>query len=299
MKVSILIPIFKAEKHIAECAESLFSQTYNDIEFIFVDDNSPDNSIAIIQNTLEKYPKRKGTVNILCNKCNLGSGCARNIALHAATGEAIMFADADDIVPCHAVEQLVNAFETSGADIVEGAYQPLTQTGLEAPILPYTTRSQNKYVDVLLCQDVVSHALWAKIYRRELFTKHSIEFAKGVTNMEDFCLLARLAPFVKRRATINDTVYIYRNDQSSFFNQVGQRDKARSMVRANWAVRRFYQQNNLLKKHRTAMRLGLMNMIRKGRSMGLSMKPFHNKIPLPLYSFGYRLLRKVFIIIAF
>lgn len=295
MKVSIIVPIFKAEKHIAECAESLFAQTYRDIEFIFVDDNSPDNSISIVKNTLEKYPERKERVNILLNKRNLGSGGARNIALHAATGEAIMFADADDIMPCEAVEQLVNAFETDNADMVEGAYQTLTQKGLEVPILPKTTRTQKRYVDVILCQDVANHALWAKIYSRKLFTKHHIEFAKGVTNMEDYCLLAHLAPFIERRTTINDTVYIYRNDHSSFFNQVGQRDKVRSMIRANWAVRRFYQQNGLLEKHRIALRLGLINMIRKGRRVGLSMKLFRSKIPLPLYSLGYRLLRKLFI----
>lgn len=295
MKVSIIVPIFKAEKHIAECAESLFGQTYNDIEFIFVDDNSPDNSIAFVKNTLEKYPKRKGMVNILRSKHNLGSGNARNIALHAATGEAIMFVDADDIMPRQAVEQLVNAFKTDNADMVEGAYQPFTQNGLQAPILPKTTRTQKQYVDILLCQDVASHALWAKIYSRELFAKHHIEFAKGVTNMEDYCLLARLAPFIKKRTTISNTVYIYRNDQSSYFNQVGLRDKARSMIRANWAVRKFYKQNGLLETHRIALRLGLINMIRKGRSVGLSTKLFRSKIPLPLYSLGYRLLRKVFI----
>lgn len=63
-KVSIIVPIYRVEEYIERCAESLFAQTFDDIEYIFVDDCSPDKSVEILQRTLEKYPHRKRLTRI-------------------------------------------------------------------------------------------------------------------------------------------------------------------------------------------------------------------------------------------
>jgi glycosyltransferase involved in cell wall biosynthesis len=65
MKVSVIVPVYNVEQYVRQCAQSLFSQTWEDIEFIFVDDGSPDNSIAIIQEVLEGFPQRKESTKIL------------------------------------------------------------------------------------------------------------------------------------------------------------------------------------------------------------------------------------------
>lgn len=65
MSVSILVPIYNVEKYIERCARSLFEQTYSDIDYIFVDDFSPDNSIEILEKTLDEYPERKEHVRII------------------------------------------------------------------------------------------------------------------------------------------------------------------------------------------------------------------------------------------
>ena len=72
MKISILIPIYKVEKYIRRCAESIFRQTYLDLEIIFVDDASPDNSLSILKDTILSFPSRSNQITIISNDSNKG-----------------------------------------------------------------------------------------------------------------------------------------------------------------------------------------------------------------------------------
>ena len=76
-KVSIIVPIYRVEEYIERCAESLFAQTFDDIEYIFVDDCSPDKSVEILQRTLEKYPHRKRLTRIERLSSNSGQAAVR------------------------------------------------------------------------------------------------------------------------------------------------------------------------------------------------------------------------------
>ena len=76
-KVSIIVPIYRVEEYIERCAESLFAQTFDDIEYIFVDDCSPDKSVEILQRTLEKYPHRKRLTRIERLSSNSGLPAVR------------------------------------------------------------------------------------------------------------------------------------------------------------------------------------------------------------------------------
>lgn len=77
-KVSIIVPIYRVEEYIERCAESLFAQTFDDIEYIFVDDCSPDKSVEILQRTLEKYPHRKRLTRIERLSSNSGQAAVRD-----------------------------------------------------------------------------------------------------------------------------------------------------------------------------------------------------------------------------
>ena len=86
-KVSIIVPIYRVEEYIERCAESLFAQTFDDIEYIFVDDCSPDKSVEILQRTLEKYPHRKRLTRIERLSSNSGLTAVRRQGIKLATGE--------------------------------------------------------------------------------------------------------------------------------------------------------------------------------------------------------------------
>ncbi len=116
--VSIIVPIYNVEKYIERCAVSLFEQDFEDIEYIFVNDCTPDNSIQILEEVIEKYPNRKSNVKIIHYKANKGLGSARKTGLEQATGEYVLHIDSDDWVELDMVLCLYNKAIETDADIV-------------------------------------------------------------------------------------------------------------------------------------------------------------------------------------
>ncbi|MBP5211144.1 MAG: glycosyltransferase family 2 protein [Bacteroidales bacterium] len=95
--VSVIVLVYNVRDYIAQCARSLFGQTLEDIEYIFVDDCSGDESIEILEKILEEeFPERKGSVKILRNDRNRGQAWCRRLAVENAAGEYIIHCDSDD-----------------------------------------------------------------------------------------------------------------------------------------------------------------------------------------------------------
>ena len=116
MKVSVISPFFKVAPFIERCAESLLNQTLQDVEFIFVDDASPDESREILEKVIARHPERD--VRIVTHAQNKGLPAARNTGLAEASGEFIYHCDSDDWVETDLLEKMVNAAEENGADFV-------------------------------------------------------------------------------------------------------------------------------------------------------------------------------------
>ena len=117
-KVSVIIPIYKVRNFIERCACSLFEQTLQDIEYIFVDDASPDDSIDILKSCVERYPERASHVHILVHEHNQGLPAARNTGLPVATGEYIFHCDSDDFVEKDMLEIMYKVATEEDADMV-------------------------------------------------------------------------------------------------------------------------------------------------------------------------------------
>lgn len=117
-KVSIVIPVYNAAEYIEQCARSLFEQTLADIEVVFVDDCSPDNSIDIIRKVLEEYPSRIPQTSIVRNPENCGSSMTRRNGVMAAHGEYVLFVDSDDFIETDTAEKLYNKCASIDADMV-------------------------------------------------------------------------------------------------------------------------------------------------------------------------------------
>ena len=114
-KVSVVVPIYKVERYLGNCIESLIGQTLKDIEIILVDDGSPDNCPSIC----DEYAAKDGRIKVI-HKPNGGVSAARNDGLKAATGEYIIFCDSDDWMELDAFEVLYEAATTNDSDIAIG-----------------------------------------------------------------------------------------------------------------------------------------------------------------------------------
>ena len=106
--ISILVPVYNVNLYIERCARSLFEQTYKNIEFIFVNDCTPDNSIDILKTIITSYPEVYDKVKIINHINNKGLSYARNTALQNATGEYIIHIDSDDFIDRNCIKELAD-----------------------------------------------------------------------------------------------------------------------------------------------------------------------------------------------
>ncbi len=280
MKVSVIVPVYGVERFIGECAESLFSQTYDDLEYIFVDDCSPDNSIGVLQNVLARHPGRSHQVRIIRNTTNRGSGATRSIALAAATGDFVMYADSDDMVPTDGVEKLVRAQQASGADIVDGAYCRIHDSHITQPILPFHGCTADM-LRLMLAQNTLTHQVWARLIRRTLHTENHVDFVDGINMAEDYCIMSRLlfctaegncglthgqaatgaAPVRGGRAWTDEAVYLYREQTTGTFSSWLNDRHIGSYLSASRVVGEFLRVHDHDRKYTYAYELGMLNTI--------------------------------------
>ena len=122
--VSVIIPVYKVEKYLDRCVESIVNQTYKNLEIILVDDGSPDNCPRICDAWAEKDDRIK-----VIHKENAGMGMARNSGLETATGEYLMFVDSDDYLSENAVEVLYERMVVDGSDMAVGKHADVYDDG--------------------------------------------------------------------------------------------------------------------------------------------------------------------------
>ena len=205
--VSVLVPVYKVENYIQRCARCLFSQTYDNLEFIFVDDCTPDKSIVKLKEVVEEYPQIESRIRIIKHDKNSGLSCARNTAIASAKGEFLFFVDSDDYVEKDAIQLLVKKQLETGADIVSGnAYRHFHDKTIELREPAYKTKE-----DMVcgLIQATYDHVIWRRIIRRTLFTDNNIRMKEGVNQGEDWQVMPRLAYFANKFATIDSFIYHY------------------------------------------------------------------------------------------
>ena len=120
--LSVIVPIYNVELYIEKCIRSLFEQTLLEIEYVFVDDKSPDRSVEILNDILEDYPSRKSNVKLISNAFNMGIGGTRQVGINNASGKYIIHCDPDDWVDVDYYEKLVAKAENEDCGMVLSDY---------------------------------------------------------------------------------------------------------------------------------------------------------------------------------
>lgn len=263
MTVTILIPIYGVERYIADCADSLFSQTYPDIEYVFCDDSTPDGSVRVLEEAIRRHPERKDAVRIIRNEHNSGIGMTRARLVSEVRTDCFAFVDSDDLLPREAIATLVRRMKETGTDIVDGAYREYSD-GREGHIQLPSHCDKDTYLARTLCQNIENNNVWGRLYKTSVLQMLPNMFLDGIDLAEDYCAMARLLPLVTRSWT-DEVVYLYRTDNQSSYTKSASERNVRSCLHANKEVLRFYH----LRGHLPfSLEIGMLNGYRICRSNG-------------------------------
>lgn len=228
--VSIILPVYKVEKYLDECVQSVLRQTYTDIEVIMVDDGSPDNCGRMC----DAYAESDSRV-IVIHKKNEGLGLARNSGLEVATGEFVLFVDSDDWLELNAVEILVDCMERNHSDLVVFGFTKVKNSvdastrickvdeeeiynnedaifsAILCPILGPSTRKGEK-AGREMC-------VWTNMYRKSIIDKYNLRFVSEREYLTED-LFFNISYFLKiqKAVMLPECLYNYRYNEVSLSN---------------------------------------------------------------------------------
>lgn len=272
--ISIIVPVYNKEKYIKKCIESIIGQTYSNIEIILVNDGSTDSSLKI----LNEYQKQDSRINVI-DKKNGGVSSARNAGIKKASGEKLLFVDADDYIADDYVENLIKY----DYDYVMCSYQTLQNE---------TIIAENRYEEDIESGNVCNEVLkpqykrmiampYLKTFKKSILLDNNISFDETMRYGEDTCFVMQYLNYCSNAKIINYNGYynrvednnsLSRNYVKNIFEQL---DKVNFQicnlkdlsinVRNYWILRNFKtivynERNSTYKEFKNCL-----NMIRKNK----------------------------------
>lgn len=206
IKVSILVPIYKVEMFLERTLDSIFTQSYSNIDYVFVNDCSPDNSLLVLNNTIARYGVEESRFTIVNHQKNEGIAVSRADCLANAKGDYVFFVDSDDWIEKDAVEKMVSATKEGSIDIVGCDFMKDYMSGK-------TTYHHENYAEtcrenLLRCLNYdIATVLWKLLIRRSLFDNFTI--TPHVDIVEDYIMSVKLYYYAESFAAIPQAYYHY------------------------------------------------------------------------------------------
>ena len=210
--ISIIVPVYKVEKYLPACIDSILAQTFRDFELILVDDGSPDNCPALCDAAAEKDDR----IRVIHQK-NGGLSAARNAGLDIARGQWIGFVDSDDTIAPEMYEVLYHLVQEHHADLAVCGIRQIDEAGtpLQSPCADPQTLVLDREQAIARISSTPFHAAWNKLYHRDIF--ESLRYPVGRLNEDSF-----VAPAVLEQVTTavytQQQFYQYRQRAGSIMN---------------------------------------------------------------------------------
>ncbi len=218
VKVSVIVPVYNAEKALERCIDSILNQEYKDLELIAVDDGSKDHSGEI----LDAYAKADPRV-IVIHKENSGVSDTRNRALDIAQGEYVQFLDADDWIPADSTKVMVRAIEESGADLVTADFYRVVGNNIarKGSITTSEVLTRQEYAEWMMDSpaDYYYGVLWNKLYRRQIIEQYHLRMDKTLSFCEDFVYNLEYILRCRTIIPLQIPVYYYVKTEGSLVSQ--------------------------------------------------------------------------------
>ena len=219
-KVSVIVPVYNAEKYIEKCISTIANQTMKDVEILAINDGSTDNSLNILDSLSLKY---KGKLKII-SKENGGAGSARNIGIENANGEFIKFVDADDYLKLDILDRMYNIAKENHVSLVRGNYQTILGPIKMEDKCSWSNIRGNQIIDVRENKDYVlseTPGIGNKLISRELIG--DLRFPEN-TKWEDLAIMPVVVASSERLFHMDENVYNYRVNMNTtikdFINKI-------------------------------------------------------------------------------
>lgn len=191
-KLSVIIPIFNAEKHLKKSIESIIQQSigFENIELLLVDDKSTDNSSSIIQDYANNY---KNIIPIYLNENSRNASTPRNIGIKNSTSDYLMFLDSDDTYEPELCEKFYKYIIDESADCVSCGYNLIDHIHSSKIDIPFNFQKQQEYEDKIIVKsenliEFDNVYVWNKIFKKSIIIKNNIFFRESISEDFIFCI---------------------------------------------------------------------------------------------------------------
>lgn len=223
--VTIGVRVYNAERYIERCARSLFSQTYDTLAYLFVNDGTPDNSIEVLQRVMEEYPQRKSQVKIINHDYNRGGAAAQNTLFEECDSGWFYMVDSDDWIEPDTIEFLVNKQKETNADIVS-SHIILNENDVNSNyICPNYLSTHDMLIDML--SSVHHHELCSRLIRCDLFKNDGIVVPEGHNIGEDWYVMPKLVYYSQKTALVPNYLYHYFKGNEQSYMALANNDSSR------------------------------------------------------------------------
>lgn len=226
--LSIIIPVYKTERYLPKCLDSLLAQSYTDWEAVLVDDGSPDDSGAVC----DAYAAQDSRFKVI-HQPNAGPGAARNHGLDEAQGEFVCFVDSDDWVAPDFLEQIMQPRYVA-TDILFWGYTaayPDHEEQRTVPELYGEGQTEAWQVIAELKRQKMFGYMWVDRFRRSLLVEHQIRFATDIRVHEDLCFTNEYCQYITSAAALPCCGYHYRQEGASLSNRFYPSDECMRIAR--------------------------------------------------------------------
>lgn len=202
--ISIIVPVYNAERTLEACVESLFNQSYPCIEYIFVDDGSADGSLALLERLIALSSCGKSCKIIRSDK-NKGSACARASAIDEATGEWLMFCDSDDRTEPEMASRMMAAADKPDVDIVTTSYY--ADSPDSSRVISYSATDTAELNEAPI--DTLHFSLWNKLIRASLIKSNRLHGFTSAKCWDDLAIVAPALALAGKVVVMHEAYYHY------------------------------------------------------------------------------------------
>jgi glycosyltransferase involved in cell wall biosynthesis len=217
-KISLIIPVYGVEQYIERCCVSVFEQTYNNFEIIFVNDCSKDMSADIVFKVIEQYTHLNISTTIITHEVNKGISATRETGLNAATGEYVLYIDSDDYIAPNMLELFINRANETDADIVYCDFYEV-KNGQQLYFDQALQVSDPALMAAAMLRQEIVWCPWNKLFRRSIAVEHDIHWPAGINIGEDLVVITQLFCYAKKIEHVDQGLYFYNRDNvNSYLN---------------------------------------------------------------------------------